>query len=36
MLKADFRKACEVAIAHGLDLEQVYEDQNPDFFTQNG
>ena len=36
MLKADFRKACEVAIAHGLDLEQVYKDQNPDFFIQNG
>ena len=36
MLKADFQKACEVAIAYGLDLEQVHEDQNPDFFTQNG
>ena len=21
---------------YGLDLEQVHEDQNPDFFTQNG
>ena len=36
MLKADFQKACEVAIAYGPDLEQVHEDQNPDFFTQNG
>lgn len=36
MLKADFRKTCKVEIAHGLDLEQVYKDQSPDFFIQNG
>ncbi|EGD99959.1 hypothetical protein TESG_07288 [Trichophyton tonsurans CBS 112818] len=32
--KADFRKACEVTLAHHLDLELVLEDQDPDFFNQ--
>lgn len=32
-LKARFQKACELALAEGLDLEQIDEDQNPSFFT---
>jgi hypothetical protein len=32
--KADFRKACEAALEDGLDLEQVYEDQDPGFFIR--
>lgn len=35
-LKTEFRKACEIALADGLDLEQVYEDQDPDFFVRRG
>jgi hypothetical protein len=35
-LKADFQKACEVALENGLDLEQVYKDQDPDFFIKRG
>jgi len=31
-LKADIVKACEAALDDGLDLEQVYADQGPDFF----
>jgi hypothetical protein len=34
--KVGFQKACDVAIAHGLDLEQIYEDQDPSFFITNG
>ncbi|KFZ19154.1 hypothetical protein V502_03809 [Pseudogymnoascus sp. VKM F-4520 (FW-2644)] len=34
--KAEFQKACDVAMAHGLDLEQIYKDQDPSFFTTNG
>lgn len=30
-LKAEFAEACEVALQDGLDLEQVYEDQDPGF-----
>ena len=30
-LKSEFRKACAVALADGLDLEQVYEGQDPEF-----
>jgi hypothetical protein len=29
--KVGFQKACDVAIKHGLDLEQIYEDQDPSF-----
>ncbi|OZJ01562.1 hypothetical protein BZG36_05503 [Bifiguratus adelaidae] len=36
ILKAEFRKARDVALADGLDLEQVYEDQDPDFFVKHG
>jgi hypothetical protein len=34
--KAEFQKACDVAMAHGLDLEQIYKDQDPSFFITNG
>ena len=34
--KAGFQMACDVAMAHGLDLEQIYRDQDPSFFTTNG
>jgi hypothetical protein len=35
-LKAEFSRACEVVLEDGMGLEQVYEDQNPGFFIQNG
>jgi hypothetical protein len=35
-LKAEFRKAGEVTLQDGLDLEQVYEDQDSLFFIQSG
>ena len=35
-LKADFRKARDVAFANGLDLEQIFNDQDPKFFTNSG
>ena len=31
-----FQKACDVALDDELDLEQVYEDQDPDFFIRSG
>jgi hypothetical protein len=34
--KAEIQKACELALEDGLDLEQVYEDQDPSFFIKNG
>ncbi|OJD24334.1 hypothetical protein ACJ73_04302 [Blastomyces percursus] len=34
--KADIRKACEVTLAHHLDLELVFEDQDPNFFMEQG
>ncbi|KAF7588282.1 hypothetical protein BBP40_005936 [Aspergillus hancockii] len=36
VLKESFQKACDVALENGLDLEQVYNDQDPDFFIKNG
>jgi len=33
-LKAEFRKAGEVTLQDGLDLEQVHDDQDPGFFIQ--
>jgi hypothetical protein len=36
ILKAEFQKACDVALADGLDLEQIHEDQDPGFFTDKG
>jgi len=35
-LKAEFQKAYELALTDGFDLEQIHEDQNPSFFTDNG
>jgi hypothetical protein len=35
-LKAEFQKACDIALADGFDLEQIHKDQNPSFFTDNG
>ncbi|KAK1973899.1 hypothetical protein LZ30DRAFT_787423 [Colletotrichum cereale] len=35
-LKLEFWKAYNVALDHGLDLEQVHEDQQPDFFVEQG
>jgi hypothetical protein len=35
-LKSEFRKVCDVALEEGLDLEQIYEDQDPGFFIQSG
>ncbi|CAG8219696.1 unnamed protein product [Penicillium olsonii] len=35
-LKAQFRQACNVALANGLDLRLIYEDQDPSFFIGKG
>jgi len=35
-LKAEVRKACDVALDDGLDLVQIDEDKNPDYFTKRG
>ncbi|KAJ5630925.1 uncharacterized protein N7484_011025 [Penicillium longicatenatum] len=35
-LKASFRQVCDVMIENGLDLEQVYKDQDPNFFISKG
>lgn len=35
-LKEEFRRACEETLREGLDLEQLYEDQDPGFFMQKG
>ena len=35
-LKEDFQKAHEVAMAHALDLELLYEDNDPEFLVTNG
>jgi len=34
--KADIQKACNLALDDGLDLEQIYEDQDPGFFIRKG
>lgn len=36
MLKIKFRKARDTILAEGLDLEQVHEDQDPDFLIKKG
>jgi hypothetical protein len=33
-LKNDYRKACEVALKNGLDLEQIVNRPDPQFFIQ--
>ena len=35
-LKVEVRKACDVALDDGLDLAQIDEDRNPDYFTKRG
>jgi hypothetical protein len=34
--KTDVQKACNAALIDGFDLEQIYTDQNPEFFILNG
>jgi hypothetical protein len=34
--KVDIQTACDVAIDNSLDLEQIYTDNDPDFFIKNG
>jgi hypothetical protein len=34
--KDEIRKLCDIALDHGLDLQQLYDDQDPDFFTKQG
>ncbi|PYH95588.1 hypothetical protein BO71DRAFT_322811 [Aspergillus ellipticus CBS 707.79] len=34
--KAEFRKARDVTLENGLDLEQIHRDQDPGFFMENG
>lgn len=36
MLKVEFRKAYDATLVDGLDLEQVHDDQDPDFFINKG
>lgn len=35
-LKADFEKARDVALENGLDLDLIYEENDPDFFEKQG
>jgi hypothetical protein len=35
-LKKEYRKACSVALADGLDPEQLHEDQDADFLIEKG
>jgi hypothetical protein len=35
-LKAVFREICDMMIDNSLDLEQVYKDQDPEFFIEKG
>jgi hypothetical protein len=35
-LKSAFRQVCDVMLDNGLDLEQVYRDQDPKFFIEKG
>jgi hypothetical protein len=34
--KKEYQKACTITLAEGLDLEQVYIDQDPDFYIGQG
>jgi hypothetical protein len=36
MLQLEYQKACDATLRDGLDLEQVFEDQDTDFFIQSG
>jgi hypothetical protein len=35
-LKDDIEKARELALANGLDLKQIHEDRDPEFFIKHG
>jgi hypothetical protein len=35
-LETAFRQVCNVMLENGLDLEQVYKDQDPNFFIEKG
>jgi hypothetical protein len=35
-LKAQFRQACDVTLASGLDLKQIHEDHDAGFFIEKG
>ncbi|KAJ6003797.1 hypothetical protein N7540_011192 [Penicillium herquei] len=35
-LKAQFRQAYDIALANGLDLQLIHEDQDPSFFINQG
>lgn len=34
--KDNIRKACDIALTNGLDLKQIYKDQDPNFFINHG
>ena len=34
--KEDIRNMCDTALEHGLDLQQLYDDQDADFFISRG
>lgn len=34
--KAQYQRACDLAMKHLLDLQQIHEDQDLQFFTDNG
>ncbi|KAF3031308.1 hypothetical protein E8E12_000474 [Didymella heteroderae] len=34
--KDDIRNTCDMALEHGLDLQQLHDDQDPDFFISRG
>ncbi len=34
--KEHYKKALDIARKDGLDLEQIYEDRDPEFFTKRG
>jgi hypothetical protein len=34
--RMDIQTACDIIIGDGLDLEQAYTDNDPDFFIKNG
>jgi hypothetical protein len=36
ILKAQFRQACDVTLANGLDLEQIHEDHDAGFYIEKG
>lgn len=35
-LKTEYRKARDATLLDGLDLQQIYKDQDPDFFIKSG